>query len=111
VPSAEVSEFWLATLGYVRQGPAHLVDPLRRNPSFFLQDDFDPAKPARGRMHVDVCVPHDRVRARVEAAIAGGGRKASAPSDGDWWTLADAENHGVDILSTIGRNSTRLEEQ
>jgi 4a-hydroxytetrahydrobiopterin dehydratase len=110
VPSAEVSAFWLAALGYVRQGPSHLVDPLRRNPSFFLQDDFDPARPGRGRMHVDVCVPHDLVQARIDAARAAGGRTATTPSDADWWTLADAENHGVDILSTLARGSTRLEE-
>ena len=111
VPSAKVSEFWLAALGYVRQGPSHLVDPLRRNPSFFLQDDFDPAKPARGRMHVDVCVPHDLLQARIEAAHTAGGRMVSEDPEGDWWTLADAENHGVDILSTVGRDSTRLEEK
>lgn len=110
VPSAEVSAFWLAALGYVRQGPSHLVDPLRRNPSFFLQNDFDPAKPAHGRMHVDVCVPHDYVQARIDAAHAAGGRIAPTPFGADWWTLADAENHGVDLLSTMGRDSTRLEE-
>ena len=110
VPSAEVTRFWLAALGYVRQGPSHLVDPLRRNPSFFLQDEMDPAKPGRGRMHVDVCVPHDQVQARISAVLATGGRMADDSAAPEWWTLADAENHGVDIVSVIGRDSTRLEE-
>ncbi|MET0975067.1 MAG: VOC family protein [Leifsonia sp.] len=111
VPSVDVTPFWEAVLGYVRPNESHLVDPLRRNSSFFLQDEMAADKPRRGRMHVDVCVPHDQVQARIDAALAAGGRMADDSEAPEWWTLADAENHGVDITSWTGRESTRLEEQ
>ncbi|THG34380.1 hypothetical protein E6C70_08910 [Glaciibacter flavus] len=111
VPSADVTPFWQAALGYVRPNDSHLVDPLRRNGSFFLQDEMDESKPRRGRMHVDVSVPHDQVHARIEAALAAGGRLADDSQAPYWWTLADAENHGVDITTWWGRESIRLEEE
>jgi 4a-hydroxytetrahydrobiopterin dehydratase len=108
-PSADVTPFWAAVLGYVRPNDTHLVDPLRRNSSFFLQP-AERVAPGRGRMHVDVCVPHDQVYARIEAAVAAGGRIADASEAPEWWTLADSENHGVDITTWWGREAIRLEE-
>ncbi|GAA1058495.1 hypothetical protein GCM10017608_25900 [Agromyces luteolus] len=109
-PSAEVAPFWTAVLGYVRPNDTHLVDPLRRGSSVFLQPE-ERVGPRRGRMHVDVCVPHDQVRARIDAALAAGGRIADDSFAPEWWTLADAENHGVDLTTWWGRESTRLEEE
>ena len=108
-PSAEVTPFWAAVLGYVQPNDTHLVDPLRRNSSFFLQA-ADRVAPGRGRMHVDVCVPHDQVEARIAAAVAAGGRIADDSEAPEWWTLADPENHGVDITTWWGRGAIRLEE-
>jgi len=51
------------------------------------------------------------VHARIDAAIAAGGRMADDSFAPEWWTLADAENHGVDITTWWGRDATRLEEQ
>lgn len=107
--SADVMPFWAAVLRYVRPNDTHLVDPLRRNSSFFLQP-AERVAPGRGRMHVDVCVPHDQVYARIEAAVAAGGRIADASEAPEWWTLADSENHGVDITTWWGREAIRLEE-
>ncbi|TFV95378.1 VOC family protein [Leifsonia flava] len=111
VPDAAVLPFWQAALGYVRPNETHLVDPLRRNSSFFLQDEMPADRPRRGRMHIDVAVPHDQVRARIDAIVAAGGRIADDSEAPEWWTLADAENHGVDITTWWGRDSVRLEEQ
>jgi 4a-hydroxytetrahydrobiopterin dehydratase len=107
-PSIDVMPFWKAALGYVRSDDTHLVDPLRRNSSFFLQE-VDGLNPRRGRMHVDVSVPHDQVHARIAAILAAGGRMADDSFAPEWWTLADAENHGVDITTWWGRDSVRLE--
>lgn len=109
-PSADVTPFWTAVLGYVRPNDTHLVDPLRRGSSVFLQPE-ERVGPRRGRMHVDVCVPHDQVHARIEAALAAGGRIADDSFAPEWWTLADAENHGVDVTTWWGRESVRLEEE
>jgi 4a-hydroxytetrahydrobiopterin dehydratase len=108
--SADVTPFWRAVLGYVRPNDTHLVDPLRRGSSVFLQPT-DAVGPGRGRMHVDVCVPHDRVQARIDAALAAGGRIADDSFAPEWWTLADGENHKVDVTSMIGREWVRLEEE
>lgn len=108
-PAADVMPFWAAVLGYVRPNDTHLVDPLRRNSSFFLQR-AERVAPGRGRMHVDVCVPHDQVYARIEAAVAAGGRIADDSEAPEWWTLADSERHGVDITTWWGREAIRLEE-
>ncbi|ANJ28088.1 hypothetical protein ATC03_16590 [Agromyces aureus] len=111
VPSADVLPFWQAALGYVRPGERHLADPLRRGSSVFLQDEMPEDRPRRGRMHVDVAVPHDQVHARIAAMLAAGGRMADDSEAPEWWTLADAENHGVDITTWWGRESVRLEEE
>ncbi|MFC9918274.1 VOC family protein [Agromyces binzhouensis] len=107
---ADVTAFWTSVLGYVRPNETHLVDPLRRGSSVFLQPT-DAVGPQRGRMHVDVCVPHDQVHARIEAALAAGGRIADDSFAPEWWTLADAENHKIDVTTWWGRESTRLEEE
>ncbi len=106
--SADVMPFWRAALGYVPANDTHLVDPLRRNSSVFLEP-AERVGPARGRFHVDVAVPHDQVHARIEAILAAGGRMADDSFAPEWWTLADAENHGVDITTWWGRDSVRLE--
>lgn len=90
--------FFLAALGYEQFGDTDAVDPLRCGP----QLAFNPITgdiPGRGRTHFDVFVPADQARARVDAALAAGGRlvdEAHAPA---WWSLASPENHGVDIAS------------
>ncbi len=43
-----------------------------------------------------------------DAAVVADEVHAGAP---EWWTLADAENHGVDVTTWWGRESTRLEEE
>ena len=60
-------------------------------------------------MHVDVSVPHDQVHARIAAIARGGRRMADDSYAPEWWTLADTENHGVDITTWWGRDSVRLE--
>jgi 4a-hydroxytetrahydrobiopterin dehydratase len=44
-------------------------------------------------------VPADQARARVDAALAAGGRLVDDSHAPAWWSLASPENHGVDIAS------------
>jgi 4a-hydroxytetrahydrobiopterin dehydratase len=67
--TADVLPFWRALLGYQANGPADLVDPHRRGPSFWFQS-MDSPRPQRNRIHVDISVPHDQAEARIAAAIA-----------------------------------------
>lgn len=94
----DVRPFFEAALGYEAFGDTDAVDPLRCGP----QLAFNPIAgdvPARGRTHLDVFVPADQARARVEAALAAGGRLADDSHAPDWWSLASPDNHGVDIAA------------
>ena len=93
---ADVRPFFMAALGYEALGDTDAVDPLRCGPPLA----FNPISgdtPLRGRTHFDVFVPADQAEARVQAALAVGGRLADDSHAPDWWTLASPENHGVDI--------------
>ncbi|MEJ8670307.1 VOC family protein [Streptomyces sp. MS1.AVA.1] len=50
-------------------------------------------RPQRNTLHVDVWVPHDRAEARVEAAIAAGGRLVDDTHAPSLWILADPEGN------------------
>ncbi len=88
--------FWAAALGYEVQGDYDAVDPLRRGPSLSFQDI---ERTGRGRTHIDVSVPADRAVARVEAALAAGGRLVDDSRAPMWWTIASPDNHGIDIAA------------
>ncbi|MFE5409600.1 VOC family protein [Microbacterium sp. NPDC056569] len=95
---ADVRPFFTAALGYDDFGDTDAVDPLRCGP----QLAFNPItgdSPARGRTHFDVFVPADQAQARVDAALAAGGRLADDSHAPAWWSLASPDNHGVDIAS------------
>lgn len=95
---ADVRPFFTAALGYEDFGDTDAVDPLRCGP----QLAFNPITgdtPSRGRTHFDVFVPADQARARVDAALAAGGRLVDDSYAPAWWSLASPDNHGVDIAS------------
>ena len=104
-----VRAFWAAALGYVedpREDVTDLVHPHQLTMPVFLQsldaDDHE-RRAQRNRLHLDVFVPDDLARARVDAALAAGGRvthDAGAPA---WWTLADPEGNEVCIAVSPGR--------
>ncbi|BDV29382.1 VOC family protein [Microbacterium terricola] len=95
---ADARPFFTAALGYEPFGDTDAVDPLRCGP----QLAFNPITgdiPARGRTHFDVFVPADQAKARVDAALAAGGRLVDDSYAPAWWSLASPDNHGVDIAS------------
>jgi 4a-hydroxytetrahydrobiopterin dehydratase len=89
-----VMPFWETVLGYVRIGDV-LIDPHSQGPAFWFQQ-MDAPRPQRNRIHIDLYLPEDQARARVDAALTAGGRtnQANAP---EWWTLADPEGNEVDV--------------
>ncbi len=95
---ADVRPFFLAALAYEAFGDTDAIDPLRCGP----QLAFNPISgdsPGRGRTHFDVFVPADQAQARVDAALAAGGRLVDDSNAPAWWSLASPDNHGVDIAS------------
>jgi 4a-hydroxytetrahydrobiopterin dehydratase len=93
---SEVRPFWRAVLGYQDVGDEEVLDPNRLGPSFWFQQ-MDAPRPQRNRIHIDVYLPHDRVEARIAAALAAGGQLVSDANAPKWWTLADAEGNEVDL--------------
>jgi 4a-hydroxytetrahydrobiopterin dehydratase len=90
--------FWRAVLGYVPMAHDNAVDPLGHGSTVWTQE-LDDAKPLRHAMHVDVSVAREHVTARLEAALAAGGRivdESHAPSH---WTLADRAGNRVCICA------------
>jgi 4a-hydroxytetrahydrobiopterin dehydratase len=93
---ADTRPFWAAAFGYEDLDDQDAIDPNRRGPHLWFHK-LKPSKPGRGRIHIDVSVPAEVARKRVDAALAAGGRMADDSHAPEWWTLASPENHGVDI--------------
>jgi 4a-hydroxytetrahydrobiopterin dehydratase len=97
---ADVRPFFLAALGYVAVGDSDAIDPFRIHPDLAFNPLTDD-KPKRGRTHLDVFVPASEAQARVDAALAAGGRLVDDSHAPAWWTIASPDNHGVDIASWL----------
>jgi 4a-hydroxytetrahydrobiopterin dehydratase len=90
--------FWRAVLGYEKEADDNAVDRLGHGSTVWMQE-LDDAKPLRHAMHIDVSVAREHVRARLDAALAAGGRivdESHAPSH---WTLADRAGNRVCICA------------
>jgi 4a-hydroxytetrahydrobiopterin dehydratase len=104
---AEVMPFWRAILGYEprRDSPSEdLVDPRDRNPAFWFEQMDEPRGDGGGAIHVAVWVPYEQAQARVDAALAAGGRMVREDFAPAWWTLADAAGNEADIATTKSRD-------
>ncbi len=103
-----VRPFWKAVTGYVDETGASdltagLVDPTGRGPAIWFQQ-MDAPRVQRNRIHLDVDVPHDQAAARLEAALAAGGRLLSDRRAPAFWVLADAEGNEACVCTWQGRD-------
>ncbi len=87
-----VAPFWMAVLGYVAKGEEDIIDPDAISPWIWFQQ-MDAPRTQRNRVHLDIYVPHDQVRLRIDAAIAAGGRIVTSGHAPAWWVLADPEGN------------------
>ena len=105
--AAEVQPFWRAVLGYeprLDSPDEDLVDPQDRGTPFWLEAMGEPRPDGGGAVHIAVWVPHERAEARVQAALAAGGRMVRDDFAPSWWTLADAAGNEADIATVTGRD-------
>jgi 4a-hydroxytetrahydrobiopterin dehydratase len=65
---------------------------------------MDAPRPQRNRIHIDVSVPHDQAQARLEAALAAGGRLLSDAEAPAFWVLADPEGNEACITTWQARD-------
>jgi 4a-hydroxytetrahydrobiopterin dehydratase len=103
---AAIMPFWRAVLNYtprIDSPDEDLVDPHGRDASFWFEDMEEP-RGSGGAIHVAVWVPPEQAQARIDAAIAAGGRVAYDASAPSWWTLEDPAGNQVDIATLTGRD-------
>ena len=104
--TAAIMPFWRAVLGYEprRDSPDEdLVDAHDRGLPFWFEGMDEPRADGGGAIHIAVWLPFEEAEARVEAALAAGGRlvRDVAPM---WWTVADAAGNEADIATTKNRD-------
>jgi len=90
--------FWRAVLGYGPMADDNGVDPLGHSSTVWMQE-LDEAKPLRHAMHIDVSVAKEHVRARLEAAVAAGGRIVHDGDAPGSWILSDRAGNRVCIVA------------
>jgi 4a-hydroxytetrahydrobiopterin dehydratase len=90
--------FWRAVLGYIPMADDNAVDPLGHGSTIWMQE-LDQAKSLQHAMHIDVSVAREHVKARLEAAVAAGGRIVDASHAPAHWTLADRAGSRVCICA------------
>jgi 4a-hydroxytetrahydrobiopterin dehydratase len=90
--------FWRAVLGYAPRADDNAIDPLGHGSTVWMQE-LDQDKPLHHAMHFDVSVAREDVEARLEAAVAAGGRVVDASQAPSHWTLADRAGNRVCICA------------
>ncbi len=86
--------FWRAVLGYTAASDDNGIDPLAHGSTVWMQE-LDADRPLRHAMHVDVSLARERARARMEAAVAAGGRVVVEGEEA--WILSDRAGNRVCI--------------
>lgn len=100
-----VRPFWAAMLGSADvHGEVH--DPDGRTPTIWFQEPEGPTPPGQveQRWHFDVWVPFDQAQARIDAALAAGGRLVDDTEAPRFWVLADADGNRSCICTPVGRD-------
>lgn len=105
---AAVRPFWKSITGYVDETDstdlnAGLVDPFGRGPAIWFQQ-MEAPRAQRNRIHLDIDVPHDAARTRIDAALAAGGTLLSDRAAPAFWVLADSEGNEACICTWQGRD-------
>jgi len=91
--AAAIMPFWQVLLGYERRSDSpdeDLVDPHARWPGFWFEQMKETRADGGGAIHVAVWVPPEQAQARLDGALAAGGRIVRDRFAPAWWTLADA---------------------
>jgi 4a-hydroxytetrahydrobiopterin dehydratase len=100
-----VLPFWAAVLGYIQVSDDAIIDPSWLGPGFWFQQ-MDKPRPQRNRIHLDVLVPHDAARGRIDAALAAGGTLVSEAEAPAFWVLADPEGNEACVCTWQGRDGS-----
>ena len=100
--TSAIMPFWQAILGYeprIDSPDEDLVDPHDRDAAFWFEPMDEPRADGKGAIHVVVSVPIEQAQARIDAAIAAGGRVVYDANAPEWWTLEDPAGNQADVAS------------
>lgn len=99
-----IKPFWRAVLA-LRDSRAEdeLVDPDGALPTLWFQET-DAHEPPRQRFHLDVRVPPEVARERIDAALAAGGTLVTDEHAPSFWVLADAQGNKACVTTGEGRD-------
>jgi 4a-hydroxytetrahydrobiopterin dehydratase len=93
-PDAIDLPFWRAVLGYAPLHEDNCIDPLGQGSTVWMQG-IDPSKSLRHAMHIDVSLAREHIQARLDAAVAAGGRIVDDSEAPSAWILADRSGNKV----------------
>lgn len=99
--------FWRALLGYeprIDSPDEDLVDSHDRDAAFWFEQMDAPRSDGGGAIHIAVWVPGEQAQARIDAALAAGGRIVHDENAPSWWTLADPAGNEADVATVGGRD-------
>jgi len=91
-------DFWRAVLGYLPMADDNAVDPLGHGSTVWMQE-IHASKALRHAMHIDVSIAREEAPARLQAALAAGGRIVDDSHAPEYWTLSDRASNRVCIVS------------
>lgn len=106
--AARLAPFYAALLGSEVQG-RELTDATHQTPSLWWQvteDDGNPSLPKQDppqKWHFDVWVAEGEGQARVDAALAAGGRLVSDEAAPSYWVLEDADGNRSCVCTSAAR--------
>ena len=97
-PDAINLAFWRAVLGYRPSDEDNGMDPLGFSSTVWMQP-LSSDKSLQHAMHVDVSLPREQAEARLEAALAAGGRIVDDSAAPEHWVLSDPAGNRVCICA------------
>jgi len=97
----EVKPFWQAVLAMTDSAPDELTDSAGDNPTIWFQDA---APDTEQRWHMDLRVPPEIARERIDAAVAAGGTIVSIDEAPSFTVLADPQGNKICICTHVGRS-------
>lgn len=100
--ASAIEPFWSAVL---TGSPDHVDDHEVHDPTGQLPEVWFQATEAhetpRMRFHLDVYVPHDEARARVDAAVAAGGTVVETSFEPSWTVVQDAQGNTACVCTDL----------
>ncbi|WP_111719684.1 VOC family protein [Homoserinimonas sp. OAct 916] len=98
-----IRDFWRVGCDYIEDldgdGDVELRDPRGSGPKIWFQK-MDPPRTERSRIHLDVYVPTQDARGRVDAIVAAGGTLVTDEHAPSWWVMADAEGNELCVCTS-----------